>query len=119
MSVKHVKKYYHQVEKMYFELLADLKEMEKDFKAGDCTEEELQKLLTPVENIKQNYERLAYVMYLLYQPNKDRKKSKYDKANKGLYGYFQNSGFTAEQELQNERDALKLFKEQLKERKKQ
>ena len=32
MAIKQVKNYYKQVEKMYLELLSDLKEMEEDFK---------------------------------------------------------------------------------------
>ena len=59
MSIKHVKRYYKQTEKMYFELLADLHEMEKDFKAGECTEEQLQNLLLPVNNLKENYKLIS------------------------------------------------------------
>ena len=44
MSVKHVKKYYHDIEKMYLELVSELAEMKDDFAKGNCTEEELNKL---------------------------------------------------------------------------
>ena len=70
MAIKQVKNYYKQVEKMYLELLSDLKEMEEDFKNNECTEEELQNLLIPVRGIEENYKRLSYIMYLLYQPNR-------------------------------------------------
>ena len=69
MSVKHIKKYYNDIQKMYFELVSDLKEMESELKAGTCTEEELNNLLLPVKGIEENYKRLSYIMYLLYQPN--------------------------------------------------
>ena len=65
MAIKQVKNYYKQVEKMYLELLSDLKEMEEDFKNNECTEEELQNLLIPVRGIEENYKRLSYIMYLL------------------------------------------------------
>ena len=45
MAIKHVKNYYKQIEKMYFELISELHEMEEDFKKNECTEEELQNLL--------------------------------------------------------------------------
>ena len=32
MAIKHVKDYYKQIEKMYFELISELHEMEEDFK---------------------------------------------------------------------------------------
>ena len=35
MAIKQVKNYYKQVEKMYLELLSDLKEMEEDFKNNE------------------------------------------------------------------------------------
>ena len=77
MALKQVKNYYKQVEKLYFELASELKEMEDDFKKGECTEEELQNLLIPVNNIKENYQRLAYIMFLFYQPNKEKRAKKH------------------------------------------
>lgn len=115
MSVKHVKKYFKDIEKMYFELVSDLKEMEKDFEAGSCTEEELNNLLKPVRGIEENYKRLAYFMYLLYQPNRDSKKEKYNKANKDMYKYFKDNNLTAEQELEKNKHALFEFKKFIKE----
>lgn len=116
MAIKHLRKYYKQVENMYIELLSDLHEMEEDFKKGECTEEELNNLLIPVNNIKDNYQRLSYVLYLLYQPNRDKKKSKYERQNKEMLDYFKSKGMTQEQEIKKEEDALKLFKKQLREK---
>lgn len=116
MSVKHVKDYYLKIEDMYIELLEDLKEMEEDFKKGECTEEELNNLLKPVNSIKDNYQRLAYVMYLLAQPNRDKKKAKYNKQNKNLVSEFNRLGISQDIELDESRDALKEFKKNLKER---
>lgn len=114
MALKQVKNYYKQVEKLYFELASELKEMEDDFKKGECTEEELQNFLIPVNNIKENYQRLAYIMFLFYQPNKEKKKGKYFKQNKGLAKYFDKNGLTIEQEIEREKDALKAFKQAIK-----
>lgn len=114
MALKQVKNYYKQVEKLYFELASELKEMEEDYKKKECTEEELQNLLIPVNNIKENYQRLAYIMFLFYQPNKEKKKDKYFKQNKSLTNYFDAKGLTMEQEIEKEKDALKMFKQSIK-----
>lgn len=117
MAIKDVTNYYLQIEKMYTELLADLKEMEEDFKNGECTEEELNNLLIPVNNIKENYQRLAYVLYLLYQPNKgEKKRKKYRKQNKDLLNHFKELNITQQQEIEKDKEALKIFKENLKEK---
>ena len=116
MSMKHLKDYYQQVEELYFDLASSLSEMEEDFKKGECTEEELQNLLIPVNNIKENYQRLSYVLFLLYQPNKDNKKKKYEKQNKELVEYFSKKGITVKQEIENESISLEKFKKELKEK---
>lgn len=118
MAIKHYKEYYLQVQKMYIELLSDLHEMEEACKKGECTEEQLKNLMLPVNNLKDNYERLAYGLYLLYQPNRDKKKKGYERQNKLMRDYFEKQGITAEQELQKEQDALAEFKECIKELKK-
>lgn len=114
MSVKHIKKYYNDIQKMYFELVSDLKEMESELKAGTCTEEELNNLLLPVKGIEENYKRLSYIMYLLYQPNRDSKKDKYNKANKEIYKFFNDNGLTKEKEVEKEKNDLKEFRDNLK-----
>ena len=116
MAIKHIKDYYQQVEKLYLELASDLAEMEKDFKNGDCTEEELQNLLIPVNNIKENYERLSYILFLFYQPKKKSKKEKYEMANKDLKTYFEKQGTVMEKELENESASLATFRKLIKEK---
>ena len=116
MAIKQVKNYYKQVEKMYLELLSDLKEMEEDFKNNECTEEELQNLLIPVRGIEENYKRLSYIMYLLYQPNRKNKEGRYRKENKELDKYFTDNGLKDKQEIEKEEHVLKEFKKMLKEK---
>lgn len=116
MAIKHVKDYYKQIEKMYFELISELHEMEEDFKKNECTEEELQNLLIPVKGIEENYTRLSYILYLLYQPNRDKKSSKYHKENKDLHKFFMDNELLYDQEIKKEEHALKEFKKNIKER---
>lgn len=115
MSVKHVKKYYHDIEKMYLELVSELNEMKDDFAKGNCTEEELNNLLLPVKGIEENYKRLSYIMYLLFQPNRDEKEAKYKKQNKELNQYFIDNNIDKEKDLEIDKVGLKTFKERIKE----
>ena len=115
MSVKHVKKYYHDIEKMYLELVSELAEMKDDFAKGNCTEEELNNLLIPVKGIEENYKRLSYIMYLLFQPNRDEKEAKYKKQNKELNQYFIDNNIAKEKDLEIDRVGLETFKEKIKE----
>lgn len=116
MAMKQLRDYYVQVEKLYLELSEDLKEMEEDLKKGECTEEELQKLLIPVNQIKDNYRRLSYCLYLLYQPNRKEKTKNYERANKDLKNYFEANNLTVEQELKNEYASLQEFRKLIKEK---
>lgn len=76
----------------------------------------MQNLLIPVNNIKDNYQRLSYILFLLYQPNKDNKKKKYEKQNKELVEYFNKRGITMRQELDDEYISLETFKKEVKEK---
>lgn len=113
MSIKHVKKYYQDIEKMYIELVSELNDMKDGFEKGDCTEDELNNLLVPVRGIEENYKRLSYIMYLLFQPNNDKKGPAYKKQNKETYKYFKDNNLTKEQDLEIDKMGLKTFKEQI------
>lgn len=115
MALKQYRNYYRQIEKMYFELTDDLKEVEEELKKGECTEDEFNNLMLPVRNLLENYKRLSYGMYLLYQPNRESKKSKYEKQNKYLKNYFEENNLTQDQEINKSKDDLKKFKELVKE----
>ena len=116
MAMKDLKNYYEQVEHLYVELASELRGMEEDFKKGECTEDELQNLLIPVNNIKENYQRLSYVLFLLYQPRRDSKKVKYKKQNKDLNDYFEKNSLTMKAEIEKESASLKTFRKLVKER---
>lgn len=113
MALKQVKDYYKGIEKLYFELVSDLREMEEEFKEGNVTEEELNKLFIPVNNIKDNYLRLSYILHLFYQPNREKKVPKYNNQHKDLINVFKENKITKEQELENSKYALDEFKKNL------
>ncbi len=83
MAVKHVREYYERMVSDYTEMKRVLEEMEK------LSEEKASIALNNIEQIREqvkvleaNYNRLSYIMFLLNQPNKEKKKSKYFKQEK-------------------------------------
>lgn len=119
MALKQVKDYYKSVEKLYFDMLHSLEEMNEEFKKGNVTEEELNKLLTPVNNIKDNYLRLSYILHLFYEPNRQKKVKKYEKQEHNINKIFEENRITKEQDLQDSEYALTEFKKHLEEFKKE
>lgn len=82
MSVKHVKEYYNKIFGQYKELKTTIETLE-----SQITEDTAQAQLSNIENIKRmteqvkaNYERIAYIIFLLNQPNRDKKAQRYNKA---------------------------------------
>ena len=78
MAIKHVRAYYERMVSDYVEMKHVLEEMEK------LSEEKASMALSNIDQIKEqvkvleaNYKRLAYIMFLLDQPNKDSKKQRY------------------------------------------
>ena len=119
MALKQVKDYYKRVEKLYFDMVHSLEGMQEEFNKGNVTEEELNKLLTPVNNIKDNYLRLSYVLHLFYEPNRQKKVKKYEKQEHNINKIFEENRITKEQDLQDSEYALTEFKKHLEEFKKE
>lgn len=84
MAVKHVKEYYNQICEQYAEMLDNIKCLEEEAAKGLVEPERIERLSLQIAPIKQNYERWAYMMYLLNQPAKKSKKKKYQENNKKL-----------------------------------
>lgn len=74
MSLKHVNMYFLEIEHQYLEMLATLKEVDPLFKNGEISEEVYQNIQEEVKKLKENYERIAYIMFLLKKPNKKSKR---------------------------------------------
>ena len=79
MSVKHVKDYYIKVANDYHQMKLTLDELEK------CVSEDTASALVKnidvirqqVNTLKENYMRIAYIVFLLNQPNKKEKQKRY------------------------------------------
>ena len=79
MSVKHVKKYFDKISNDYVEMLDTLHELEEAVAQNIISQETLDATAKSVEQLKDNYLRWSYMIYLLNQPNKKDKQQVYQK----------------------------------------
>lgn len=99
MSVKHVERYYDEVQKNYLEMQKTLRCMEEEASKNMVPPEALENMKTMVAALVDNYQKLSYIMYLLHQPNKKQKQRGYEKRNKELLARCggKDSSFVAKQ----------------------
>ena len=112
MAKNDVIHYYQTMEAQYFEMLQDVKDFDEALKAGIVSEEQFQQAQSLLETIKTNYERLSYIMLLLNEPRRKKKKSKFKNNHLPLYKYLEPSS-KEYIEMENQ-DALKRFKDYVK-----
>lgn len=115
MARRDVISYYLDIQNQYFEMLADVKDLEEAVKNGELPEDRIAQAQEWIEVIKENYNRISYIMFLLNAPNKKEKKTKYMKQNKDLVKALEPYSETAV--LDENADVLKGLKKMLKETK--
>lgn len=117
MAKKHVVSYYLEQEQVYLQMLGDLQELDELYRSGKMDYErysELRdRLLPQVEELKQPYELLSYVMFLLNIPNRPKKGSKYEYQNRLYFQYL--SKFAKEGEPDESSDVLANFRKLVRE----
>lgn len=111
MAKRDVVEYFLQVQNEYLELIDNVKEFDKELKAGNVTEEQLIIAQNSANIIKENYDRIAYILVLLNKPNRRSKKE--DESSKQWYSYLK--GASKESIIDENRDALVDFKKLVKE----
>ena len=120
MAVRDVKEYYLAIEKSYFDTKKVADELNKELQAGNVTEEQAAQAMQLTQTILNNYNRLAYVMFLLNKPRRKSNQVRFNEANRTLKAYFSENGADSQAiDLENI-DALKGLKqllEQIKEQK--
>ena len=84
MAVKHVKEYYETVKRQFEQMQENLKLFELDSQNGMVAPDRVAEIVKSIEPLKNNYQQLSYIMYLLNQPNKPRKEPRYIEQNKKL-----------------------------------
>lgn len=91
MSVKAVKKYYDEICEQYHEMVENLKDIEASVADEMISPERIEMLRKQIEPLKQNYERWAYMMFLLNQPERSSKHKRYQSQNRRLLNSLSNS----------------------------
>lgn len=112
MARKDVLAYYKQVENQYMEMLADAKDYDKCHDNGELSDEKYNELMSLMETVKTNYERIAWIVFLLNAPGKKSKKARYNQQNRKMFTGLENS--TEYKVLDENADALKNIKRLLK-----
>ena len=73
MALVDVKDYFLKVQDQYNTSCQFMEAFAKEYKQGNFTDEQMQENLKDFNVVKTNYERLAYVMYLLEKPRNTKK----------------------------------------------
>ena len=115
MAKRDVVQYYLEQEATYSQVLADIDDLEKSYKSGNIDYERYSQLRDSlsqdVQSIKDEYERLSYVMFLLNMPNRVEKKDRYKKENQAYFAYLER--YSKEKLVDETKDVLKNFKEKV------
>lgn len=113
MAKRDVVLYFLQVQNQYMEMLDNVKDLESALKNKHIEQEQFDNMQRDIALIKENYERLVYILMLLNKPNRKNKQSKEENINKQWYDYLK--GASKEAILDENRDALVDFKKMVKE----
>ena len=117
MARKDVLAYYLQQQGIYLRMVATAKKVDDDLKAGLITREERDRLseaLAPsIGQIRDNYERLSYIMLLLNEPKRKSRKKAYMRQNEGLYKRLVAVG--KENSIREDGDALAFIRREVRE----
>lgn len=113
MARKHVVQYFLEVQNQYFEMLDNVKELDAAAKKGLVGQDRLDEATKDIDNLKANYERIAFIMMLLNKPNRKSKNKKEEYQNKQWYNYLK--GASKEAILDENKDVLADLKKLIKE----
>lgn len=114
MAVKDVRQYFYTVLMQYLEEKQNLADFEEALKNNLITEEQMQEAIDTVADLETNYNRLAYIMYLLDMPNRGSKKKAYVRQYKTILDELEKLGADIESIKKENSDALIHFKAALK-----
>ena len=106
MAKRHVIQYYLELENEYLEMQDTLNELQQLAQEGKIEESTYLETKKEVDVIKSNYERVAYILFLLNKPN--RKDKDEDAVSKKWYDYLKTS--SKEAILDESKDALSHIK---------
>ena len=99
-----------QVQEQYQEMLNDAKDYQQGVEEGSLTSEQAEQAYAMTARLKENYERLTYVFYLLQEPNRKSKKGVYSRQNGKALDYLRTEKATDGDVISEDGDVLKEFR---------
>ena len=108
LSRKHFDDYYNKICSQFFSLNKVFDDLSKEVAEGMVEPERLEQLKVTIQPIKDSYQTLSYIKYLLDQPQKRRKQPRYKDMNKKLLKISE--GHQAEDVLNNNKQILDSLK---------
>ncbi len=118
MAIIDVKQYYYDVLNQYLEMKEDIVDFEEALKDGYITEDRLEEVKKDIFIVKENLDRLSYIMHLLNLPKRKSKHNKYRGQNSKLENYFEENKATSKNVIDENTNVLKHFKDAIVEIKK-
>ena len=115
MALRHVKKYFSQVASQYFQMTKMLEGFEQELKEGKVEESQVQLARNMISSLKDNYDRLAYIVYLFNLPNDPRSRKNKERDQLRLKNYFFRVKADGDSIEFENKDVLEHLKEFLKE----
>lgn len=109
MAKRHVVKYFLELESSFVEMQDTVNELQQLAQEGKVEESSFLDAKKDLDVIKSNYERIAYIIFLLNRPNRKEDEKRELAENKRWYSYLKTS--SKEAVLDESKDALKHFKE--------
>lgn len=88
MALGDVKQYYGKMFAQYAEMLGDLNDYQEAVEAGHFTEEDLAAVKADVAKLKENVDRLGYILFLFEMPNRKTKKKRFRESHKNVIELF-------------------------------
>lgn len=113
MAVKDVKEYYFKMLGQYVEMKEDLADWEKALRDGFVTEAQVEDVKSDIAKLQVNVSRLHYIMMLLDEPQRAKKKVKYKKQHKKTYKKLVQENATDEAVLKENEQILTQIKDEL------
>lgn len=105
MAVKDVVKYYAEVKNQYKFLNDKLEKLTEEINNKMAPPELLERLKNEIQPLKNNYQTLSYIMYLLNKPKRHSKELKYNKQCEKILRQIEEKN-TKEGKLKENEDVL-------------
>ena len=91
MAKKDVVEYFLIMQDQYIQMNNIVKTLQEELETGYIEQEQYDSVIEDINITRNNYERIAYIMMLLNQPQRDSKKAKERAQNKDMYDYLKNA----------------------------